>query len=240
MSGFFSKKSVNIPSNMTRRIQKSVSKVRSTIGLPESHQEQQHTIQKISMSAVNKYTNQYKQFIDAIEYLHTHDINYSILRKYQTEYDEVYEKMKIIHIEFPKLILKLKKTFTHCKSECARLKPELKDDLERLARESPYAYVNTCKSLAIIDDCFKFTALLSLFEIPLKKLYKKINSVAHSKDHNGIELKATVEMFIRKFIKDYYEFVNLTGTKIGGVKNRNATLKQKNKKHIRKTYKYKK
>ena len=231
MSIFLSPK--GLTKNITRTIRAAKSSVRSTIGLPESHQDQQKTIQSIHKKSVKTYNTNFKDLITAIDYFNTEDIDYAEIQRNGSKYDEVYDNLRILSSDFRKLLSKINKKFIHCKSECERLRPDLKDDFAKIARESPYAYVNTCKSLAVIDDCFEFNALFSIFEIPLKKLYHKFSRV------NITKIRSSIVFHITRFLENFGEFSELTGIKMksGGGKR---TRRLKPRRRIRKTYKYKK
>lgn len=228
MSVFLSPKSLT--KHITRTIRNAKSRARSTIGLPESQKEQQHIIQKIHKKAVKTYNSDFKDLITAIDYFNTENIDYTEVQRNGSKYDEVYENLRILSVEFRKLLSSLNNTFKHCKSECERLRPDLKDDFAKLARESPYAYVNTCKSLAVIDDCFEFNALFSIFEIPLKKLYRKFNQIDNS------SIRSSIGFHISRFLENSEEFSELTGIKMkkGGGKR---TRRLKHRRRIRRTYK---
>ena len=228
MSTFLSPK--GLTKNITRTIRSAKSSVRSTIGLPESHQEQQKTIQSIHKKSVKMYNADFNDLITAIDYFNAQDINYAEIQRNGSKYDEVYENLRILSTDFRKLLSKLNKKFIHCKSECERLRPDLKDDFAKIARESPYAYVNTCKSLAVIDDCFEFNALFSIFEIPLKKLYQRFNRI------NITKIRSSIGFHITRFLENFDEFSDLTGIKMkaGGSKR---TRRLKPRKRIRRTYK---
>lgn len=214
--------------NITRTIRSAKSRLRSTIGLKDTHQEQQGTIQHVHKRAVKTYRTDFEDLLTAINYFNRKDIDYAEVQRNGSKYDEVYEKMRVLSTEFRKMLSELRNTFKHCKNECERLRPDLKDDFAKIARESPYAYVNACKSLDVIDDCFEFNALFSMFEIPLKKLYRKFNRLDSS------NVRSSIEFHINRFLENFGEFSELTGIKErgGGV-----TRPQR---QIRKTYKYKK
>jgi len=203
MSAFLSSK--GLTKNITRTIRTAKSSVRSTIGLPESHQEQQHTIQSIHKTAVKTYRTDFEELLTAINYFNRKYINYEEVQSDRLKYEEIYERMRILSSDFRKLLSKLNKKFIHCKSECERLRPDLKEDFAKIARESPYAYVNTCKPLAIIDDCFEFNALFSIFEIPLKKLYHKFDRI------NITKIRSSIGFHITRFLENFGEFSELTG-----------------------------
>jgi len=203
MNDFLSPKSLT--KQFTRTIRTAKKSVRSTIGLPESHQEQQKTIQSIHKTAVKTYNEDFKDLITAIDYFNAEDINYAEVQRNGAKYEEVYDKLRILSSDFRKLLSKLNKKIIHCKSECERLRPDLKEDFAKIARESPYAYVNTCKSLAVIDDCFEFNALFSIFEIPLKKLYQRFNRI------NITKIRSSIGFHITRFLENFGEFSELTG-----------------------------
>jgi hypothetical protein len=212
----------NLIKSASRTIRTAKSSVRSKIGLPESHQEQQHTIQSIHKTAVKTYRTDFDDLLTAINYFNRKEIDYEEVQTDRLKYEEVYKRMLILSSDFRKLLVTLNKTFKQCKSECERLRPDLKEDFAKIARESPYSYVNTCKSLAVIDDCFEFNALFSIFEIPLQKLYRKFTQIDKSK------LKPSIRFHMNRFLENFGKFSELTGIKMkaGGGKR---TRKQKKK-----------
>ena len=120
-------------------------------------------IQRIRDKATKKYTKQFDGLLSSVDYLLSPNNEY---------YTHIIEQ---INQEMPKMISKLESLFGRCKKVCEQKIPaNAKIQLSKVAVKNKYAFVNTCKTVSVIEECIKFLALYNLFETRLRMLNDRL------------------------------------------------------------------
>jgi len=140
-------------SNAFSKIQKTINKI--TL-------DDQKLLQRFRDDANAKYTEQYHDLINEIDYLRSNEI--------------VFHTLQNVNDGLKQLLENLMRLFDRCKTICKRYAPiETFDQLDQMENDSKYAYAQTCKSIRVIEDCVKFLTLYALFEMRLQELKTKID-----------------------------------------------------------------